>query len=105
MNAMKGAGGKGTGRKAKGIRGELVKTSALARFFEKPPEEVVRMRLEDGLPFVQLPGKNKPSFRYFLPEVHEWLCRAAQAVEQPKLKDYARFRAAFFAAQEGAAED
>lgn len=87
-----------TGRQDLGIRSELVKAAALARFFEKKPGEINRMREEDGLPFVMLPGENEPSYRYALPEVHAWLMK--RATGQSLLGDYERFKAMFYAAQE-----
>ena len=77
-------------------KGGLRKAVELARFFGKPPDEIERMMAEDGLPKVRLPGKNKPSVRFYLPDVHAWLVGYAPG---SVLTDYKEFLRAFEEAQ------
>ena len=76
----------------------LRKRAALSRFLEKDADELERMMREDGLPYVNLPGKTKPSPRFFLPDVHEWLCRYAKG-DSARVMDFREFLQAFESAQ------
>ena len=53
----------------------LRKRSEIARYLGKPPEEVDRMMKEDGLPYLRLPGKEKPAPRFRLRDFHRWLLK------------------------------
>lgn len=76
---------------------ELVKRAAVAAFLGSDPEEIDRLISEDNLPHVKVPGKERPGIRIFLPDFHQWL--VARSRLSPRLKDFAEFKRAFFAAQ------
>jgi len=76
----------------------MVKRAAVARFLSVDQTDVDRMIELDGLPFVEVPGENKPGKRVFLPSFHAWLVKRARNGEE-RLKDYGEFTRAFFAAQ------
>lgn len=75
----------------------LRKKSEIARYLGKPPEEVERMMDEDGLPYVRLPGKEKPAPRFRLRDFHRWLQKWNRGCE---LKDFSEFEREFEEAQQ-----
>lgn len=77
---------------SKGLR----KRSELARYLGKPPEEIDRMTEEDGLPHMRLPGSSRPSNRYRLRDVWEWLQKWNRGCD---LKDFSEFEREFDEAQ------
>ncbi len=80
--------------------GRLRKAAELRRFLGKDHAEILRMMDEDGLPYVDMPGKGKPSPRFFLPDVHNWLCLYAKG-DCAGVMDFASFVRAFEEAQGG----
>lgn len=70
----------------------LRKKSEIARYLGKPPAEVERMMDEDGLPYVRLPGKEKPSSRFRLRDFHGWLLKWNRGCAW---KDFAEFEREF----------
>jgi hypothetical protein len=73
------------------------KRSELARFLSVPPEEINRMMEEDNLPHRRLPGKNKPTIRFRLYDVWEWLKKWTPG---GKIESYADFVREFDEAQQ-----
>ena len=51
----------------------MVKRAEVARFLGKDAAEIDRMIEQDGMPHMELPGKTKPSVRFYLPDLHGWL--------------------------------
>ena len=74
----------------------LRKKSEIARYLGKPPEEIDRMIEEDGLPYMRLPGPQKPAPRFRLRDFHRWLGKYSQGCE---LRDFAEFEREFEEAQ------
>ena len=72
---------------------DMVRRADMARFLGCEPEEVERMANEDNLPHVKMPGATRPSYRFFLPDVHGWLVKYAKG--PCSLADYGKFRESF----------
>lgn len=76
----------------------LRKKSEIARYLGKPPEEVQRLMDDDGLPYVRLPGTDKPAPRFRLLDFHRWLQKWNRGCD---FKDFREFEQEFNAAQKG----
>lgn len=57
------------------MRETLRKKSDVARYLGKDAAEVDRLLADDGLPHVRLPGATRPTVRFRLRDVYEWLMR------------------------------
>ena len=62
-------------------RGRMVKRAEVARFLGKDTSEIDRMIEQDGMPHLSLPGPTKPSVRFFLRDLHEWLTKFNRGCE------------------------
>ncbi len=73
----------------------LRKAEELCRYLAKDADEVRRLTEEDGLPFVNLPGPTRPTVRFRLADVFEWLKKYDKAGRM----QYADFLREFDSAQ------
>lgn len=80
--------------------GRMRKSAELVRFLGKDAAEIERMMKEDELPHLMVPGRTKPSPRFFLPDVHSWLCKYAKG-QGAAVMNYGEFLRAFESAQGG----
>lgn len=78
--------------------GRLRKTVEVANFLGKEHREVLRLVEDDGLPAVKIPGRLRPTVRFYLPDLHAWMQKMSSGSGLEDLEEFVR---AFDAAQGG----
>lgn len=67
----------------------LVTTHQLARMFRRAPITVMLWKRNEGLPYVSIPGDNRPAIRYDMDQVTAWANRTGKRIFVTRNKDAA----------------